>query len=87
MYLITGVKFITVNFSLRSVPFYKWFIKIFIIQIIEVIETSGGSRLQGLSIHHIIMTILHNDNTYIPKCSPLILNQRTQFSNKGNIQI
>lgn len=52
--LITDVKFITVNFLYRSVPFYECCIKIFIIQIIQGIETSGGSWLQGLSCspHH-----------------------------------
>lgn len=49
MCLITNFKYITVNVSLRSVPLYECFISIFIIQITQVTETSGGSWLHGLS--------------------------------------
>jgi hypothetical protein len=47
--LITDVKFIRVNFSLRSMPVSESCVKIFSIQITHVTETSGGSWLQGFS--------------------------------------
>lgn len=49
MCLITNFKYITVNISLRSVPLYEIFISIFVTQITQITETSGGSWLQGLS--------------------------------------
>lgn len=39
MCLISNFKFITVNFSLRSVPLYECCVSIFIIQLAQAIET------------------------------------------------
>jgi len=62
---------------------YKDFSSFKLLKQLKLLEEAGYKDCQ---IHHIIMIILHNDKTYIPKCSPLILNHRTQFNNTGNVQ-